>query len=170
MTHTVRTKTIALSTTLLAVVFYAEPAVAQQAFTTVDCRAGTISTLAKTDEAFIYALDHRGVQQSNHESKLFHNWTQRCVGTVAMIAGKRSGSGWCRNVEPGSGDSMISHWIADEQKAGAGTFRLASGTGKYKGITGGGAYEPSGAFRPVDEGTYQSCINVKGTALIPGRQ
>jgi hypothetical protein len=170
MTHTIRTKTIALSVSVLGLVLCADPAAAQQTYTTLECRAGTVSPLAKTDEAFIFAIDHRGVQQSNHESRLFHNWTQRCVGTVAVIAGKSSGNGWCRNVEPGSGDTILIHWIADEQKAGAGTFRLAGGTGKFKGTTGGGTYEPSGAFRPVDDGTYQSCINVKGTALIPGRQ
>jgi hypothetical protein len=167
--RTTRTNTLILCSALLGTGLYAAPAVAQQAYTTLECRAGTVNALSRTDDMMIFAIEHRGVQQSNHESKLFHNWSQRCVGTVATIAGKRSGEGWCRNIEPASGDAVIIRWLSDEQKAGAGTFRIVNGTGKWKGVTGGGTYEPSGAFRPVDDGTYQSCISVKGTALVPSR-
>ena len=164
-------KALAVCGTLASAALFSGPAAAQQPYTTFECRAGTISWLARTDDgANIFALDHRGVQQSTHESKLFHNWSQRCVGTIGNYGGTRGGSGYCRNQDPASGDFVIIQFASDEKKVGAGTFRLVHGTGKWKGVTGGGTYESSGTFKPVDEGTYQNCITAKGTVLIPGRQ
>ena len=166
-----RTKSFAASATLFAAALYAGPAAPQQAYTTFECRAGTLAWIARGDDAAtIFGIDHRGVQQSTHESKLFHNWTQRCVGSVGNIGGKFAGGGYCKNVDPASGDFVVVHWTADEKRPNAGIYSLVHGTGKLKGISGGGTYEPSGTFRPVEDGTYQNCINVKGTALIPSKQ
>jgi hypothetical protein len=163
--------TLAVCATLVGAALSADPAAAQQAYTTLECRAGTVSSLARTDDGVnIFALDHRGVQQSTHESKLFHNWSQRCVGAIANLGSRRGGSGYCRNQDPATGDFVIIQFASDEQRVGSGTFKLVHGTGKWKGVSGGGTYESSGAFRPVDEGTYQNCITSKGTVLIPGRQ
>jgi hypothetical protein len=165
-----RIRTLAVCAALVGVALSAGPAAAQQAYSTLECRAGTSTQLARGDDGtVIFGIDQRGVLQTTHESKMFHNWTQRCVGSIATIGGKRSGSGYCRSLDP-AGDYVLSQWTVDEQKPGTGTYRLLYGTGKWKGISGGGTYESSGAFRAVDEGTYQNCITAKGTVLIPGRQ
>jgi hypothetical protein len=161
--------TIALCSTLVAAL-YAGSAAAQYTHVGMDCRAGTLNVLAKGDDLFIVGIEQRGILQSRSDKKLFDNWTQRCVGSVATIAGKRSGEGYCRNVEPATGDFVIVQWKQDEQRQGAGTYRYIHGTGKWKGISGGGTYEVAAPTRPVDENTYQNCINTKGTVLIPGLQ
>ena len=68
------------------------------------CRAGTITVLAKADKMIVWALDHRGVSQTKDPNDPFNGVTQRCIGVVANIAGKISANGWCRSVEPKSGD------------------------------------------------------------------
>ena len=131
------------------------------------CRAGTVTVLAKSEGVIVWALDHRGVAQSKDVNDVGHGDTQRCMGMVSNIAGKRSGNGWCRGVDAKTGDWTLVDWTAGE-KPGAGTWSYRFGVGKWKGVTGGGTYESLGQTRPVDPGTYQNCIRVKGTANIPG--
>ena len=140
---------------------------AQQAFDQTTCRAGTMTVLAKAEKMIVWSLDHRGVTQSIDAGKLFDGATQRCIGTVANIDGKVSANGWCRNVDLKTGDWNVIDWVASD-KPGSGTFSFRYGTGKWQGITGGGTYEPAGQSRPVDDGTYQNCVRVKGTVKLPG--
>ena len=123
-----------------------------------------MTVLAKADNMIVWSLDHRGVTRSND---VFDGFTQRCIGVVANLAGKISGNGWCRDVDPKTGDWTLVDWVASD-KPGVGTYSFQYGTGKWKGITGSGTYEGAGQTRPVDEGTYQNCVRVKGTFTVPG--
>lgn len=96
-----------------------------------------------------------------------NGFTQRCVGVVANVAGKRSANGWCRNVDPTSGDWTLVDWVGGD-KPGSGTWSYRYGTGKWKGVTGGGTYTSLGQTRPVDAGTYQNCVHIEGSATVPG--
>ena len=159
-------KNVIVGGTLLGAFLCSAAAFAQQPFENTDCRAGTISVLAKTDDMFVQTIDHRGISRSTDESKLFDNFTQRCVGVVASVAGKLSANGWCRLVDPSNGDAIVLDWTG-LGKPGTGTFKFVHGTGKWKGITGGGEYAPVPGARPVDDGTYQNCILTKGTLMMP---
>ena len=145
---------------------YAAAATAQQAFTNTVCRAGTTSVLAKADNVFIYSVDQQGVSRDETEGKHFDNWTQRCIGSVGVFGGKQTGSGYCKSVDPASGDLTMIDW-ATTDKPGVGTWRFVSGTGKWKGISGAGTYTSFAPNRPTQEGTYQNCVTVKGTYLLP---
>lgn len=151
---------------LVGICLYAGGAVAQQSFSSLTCRAGTISGLAKAEDMVVYGIDQRGVTLAEDAAKAFDNYTQRCIGSVAIIRGKPTGSGFCRNVDPANGDATIVEW-ASGTKPGTGTFKFIGGTGKWKGISGGGDYRAAAVTRPVDEGTYQNCISVKGTFSVP---
>lgn len=151
---------------LVALGAYAGGAAAQQSFSSLTCRAGTVSGLAKGQDMVVFSLEHRGVSLAQEEPKTFDNYTQRCMGTVAIVRGIAKGSGFCRNVDPANGDITVVEWTTGE-KMGAGTFRFIYGTGKWKGITGGGEYQSTGATRPVDDGTYQNCVRTKGTFSVP---
>ena len=61
------------------------------------CRSGVLVTLAKTDDTFIYSVDHRGVMLAQDPAKTFDNFTHHCVGSIAVIRGARSGSGTYQN-------------------------------------------------------------------------
>lgn len=139
---------------------------AQQSYEHVICRAGTMTVLAQADKVVVWALDHRGVYVTTR-GVAFDGFTQRCVGVIASIEGKNSGSGYCRSVDPKTGDWTVVDWTAAD-KPGFGTYAFRYGTGKWKGVTGGGTFEPVGPTRPVDPGTYQNCSRIKGTFSLPG--
>lgn len=138
----------------------------QQSFSNLACRAGTVSNLAKGEDMVAFAIDQRGILLAEDAAKAFHNFTQRCVGSVAIVRGKASGGGFCRLVDPSNGDMYVIEWTASE-KPGIGTFKFLSGTGKWKGISGSGEYQPVAQTRPVDEGTYQNCVRNTGTFSVP---
>jgi len=160
-------KAASLGCAVLAMLLSSGTAQAQQAYENTTCRAGTVTVLAQADKLFVWSLDHRGVTQSSDPKDPFHGFTQRCVGVVANIEGKASGNGWCRSVDPKTGDWTLVDWTASD-KPGSGTYTFRYGTGKWKGVTGGGTYESLGQTRPVDAGTYQNCVRIKGTLSIPG--
>jgi hypothetical protein len=156
-----------LATAVIAAMLGAGTAQAQQAFEHTTCRAGTLTVIAQAEKTIVWSLDHRGVNLGSDATQLFHGNTQRCIGVVASVGGKNSGNGWCRNVDPKSGDWTLVDWTASDTP-GSGTFTFRYGTGRWKGLTGGGTYESLGQTRPVDAGTYQNCVRIKGTATIPG--
>lgn len=131
------------------------------------CRAGTASIVAKDEKMVVWLIDHLGVAQEKDPKGLFHNATQRCVGTVANINGKMSANGWCKTVIAKTGDWILVDWTNDE-KPGSGTWSYRHGTGALKGVTGGGTYHSLGQTRPMETGTYQNCVQTKGSMKIPG--
>jgi len=157
----------ALRYALIAAALGAGAAQAQQPVDQTWCRSGTISVLAKEEKMIMWALDHRGVAQASDPSDPLNGATQRCIGVVAVIDGKSSGNGWCKINDPKSSDWWVVDWTATD-KPGHGTWSYRYGSGKYKGVTGGGTYEPVGQTRPIEPGTYQNCARVKGTMKLPG--
>ena len=140
---------------------------AQQATDTTICRSGTSTLLAQDEKKVVVWLDHRGVGLSTDAKDPLHGSTQRCVGTLANFDGTVTANGWCKQIHPQSGDWLVLDWV-NSGKPGSGTYTIRHGTGKWKGATGGGTYESLGQTRPVEAGTYQNCIRVKGTLSIPG--
>lgn len=141
-------------------------ATAQHTVDHVTCRAGTLSALAQADKLIVWQLDHRGVTRAA-EGDPFDGFTQRCIGTVANVEGKLAANGWCRNVDPKTGDWTLAQWTGSD-KPGHGTWSIDYGTGKWKGLTASGTYEPIGPTRPVEAGTYQNCVRIRGTMKMPG--
>lgn len=154
-----------LSCTLFATII--GTAYAQQTYENTNCRAGTMAVLAQADDMIVYALDHRGVNISAEPGNPFGDSAQRCIGVVAVIGGKAAGNGWCRNVDPKTGDWYVVDWKTSD-KPGTGTYTFRYGTGKWKGVTGDGTYELLAPTKPVDAGTYQNCARIRGTVKVPG--
>jgi hypothetical protein len=140
-------------------------AFAQHTVEHMTCRAGTINPLAQADKLIVWQLDHRGVTQAGAGDP-FDGFTQRCIGTVANVEGRLAANGWCRNVDPKTGDWTLVTWTGSD-KPGHGTWSFQYGSGKWKGISGGGTYEPMGATKPIEPGTYQNCVRIKGTYKLP---
>lgn len=166
MTGTNHLKSRSLAAVASVALVASGAASAQQALDQVTCRAGTINVLAQADKLIVWQLDHRGVTRSGPGDQ-FDGFTQRCIGNVAGIEGKIAANGWCRNVDPKTGDWTLVTWTGSD-KPGHGTWEYQHGTGKWKGVTGGGTYEPLGPTKPVEPGTYQNCVRVKGTYRLPG--
>lgn len=151
---------------LIALASVASAAFAQQSYEYTTCRAGTLTSIAQTEGANVLTLDHRGVNDPADGGQ-FGGWTQRCIGVLAVINGKQSGNGWCKSVDPKTGDWTLVDWTAGEKPGAGGTWAFRLGTGKWKGVTGGGTYTQTGPTRPVEAGTYQNCVRIKGTVSVP---
>jgi len=156
-----------LPCTVLASLLGSAAAHAQQSHEYMTCRAGTVSVLAQADKMIVWTLDHHGVSTSDDPKSPFHGFTQRCVGVVGNIEGAAAANGWCKNVDPSTGDWTVVDWTGSG-KPGHGTWSFRYGSGKWKGVTGGGTYEPIGPTKPVTPGTYQNCVRIKGTMKLPG--
>ena len=131
------------------------------------CRSGTASVVAKDEKMLVWALDHNGVAQTADPKDLFNNATQRCVGTVAIFDGKVEANGWCKTHFLNPADWVLVDWKGDE-KPGSGTWSYRHAAGSMKGITGGGTFHSLGQTRPMEAGTYQNCVRVKGKWQMPG--
>lgn len=159
-------KTKALHLSALGALLGSGALQAQHALDHVTCRAGTLSALAQADKLVVWQLDHRGVTRAA-EGDPFDGFTQRCIGTIANVEGALAANGWCRNVDPKTGDWTLVSWKGSD-KPGMGSWAFHYGSGKWKGISGGGTYEVMGPTRPVEAGTYQNCARVRGTMKMPG--
>lgn len=162
-----RSQSILARLAALAALLGPAGAIAQTTTDHTTCRAGTATVLAQDEKKIVLLLDHRGVAQGHGTQDPFHGSTQRCVGTLANFDGTVTANGWCKQVHPQTGDWLVLDW-ANSGKPGSGTYTLRHGTGKWKGITGSGTYESLGQTRPVEAGTYQNCVRIKGTMKLPG--
>lgn len=142
-------------------------AVAQTATDQLWCRAGTLSLLAQDEKKVVMATENRGVVHGGDASDWFYGSTHRCIGSFAVFDGASFGSGFCKQISAQTGDWAVLEWTASGAP-GKGAWSFKHGTGKWKGISGGGTYETASQTRPVEAGTYQNCIRVKGTVSIPG--
>ena len=89
------------------------------------------------------------VIRNEKEGGPFDKNTMRCVGQEAIIAGAYKNSGTCTETDT-DGDKMFIAF-------GSGTFTYLSGTGKYKGITGGGTIRSEIVFQgPKSRATISS--------------
>ena len=163
-----RPTTLMLGGAMMTALLSTSASLAQQdaAVDTVWCRSGTASIIAKDEKMVVWSLDHLGVAQAADPKDIFHNATQRCVGTVATFDGKVSANGWCKTVIAKTGDWALVDWKNDAQP-GHGTWTYRHGTGALKGITGSGTYQSLGQTRPMEAGTYQNCVLTKGTRKTP---
>jgi hypothetical protein len=98
--------------------------------------------------------------------------TNRCWGMGDFINGMGKSHGYCLAIDP-AGDQIGVDWSENENhaldaKEVAGSFKYTTGTGKFAGITGSGAYTDSGnTFKPLTEGTCEVHSTSQGSYKLP---
>ena len=122
------------------------------------CRAGTVKLLMVGKEATVLAIEMTGIGSKTGE-------TSTCIGVISIVGGKRKGNGYCK-IMNSKGDFKLEEWTSSA-KRGEGTWKYTYGTGKWKGITGGGGYVTAKRGKPIAKGTFQSCFRVTGTYELP---
>ena len=128
-----------------------------QSISFTNCRSGTATVLTRSPDLTLMAVEHTGVH-TGFRVKTFENNTNHCVGTIKLVAGTRSGHGFCRNVDPEGDETYVEWRIAN----GEASWQFIGGTGKWQGIRGGGTSRDTVTGRPVIDGTYQGCVHVTG--------
>ena len=90
--------------------------------------------------------------------------TAHCGGYFRVADGKESSGGVCKWVLP-SGDTAVMEWKGTGP--GEGSVVFVSGTGKLKGVQGGGPWKIVSNAKPADEGTFQRCVHAWGKYSVP---
>jgi hypothetical protein len=138
---------------------------AEQTYDVDVCVSMDFSTLVQSQEITILSFDAKGIMRSNSENKVFDNCTAHIKGVAVFEGKKQFVHCYLKYLDP-EGDYVIFRYTQNPGEKAATTTILA-GTGKYKGITGGGKAVRIAGGKPVAEGTTQFCNNHKGTFTVP---
>jgi hypothetical protein len=129
------------------------------------CVSQDWSALVRSPEITILDFDAKGIMRSNPESKIFDNCTAHIKGVALFEGENQTVHCYMKYLDP-EGDYAIFLYTTNPGEKAA-TTKLLAGTGKYKGITGGGKAVRIAQGKPVAEGTNQFCNNHKGTFTLP---
>ena len=149
---------------VFGLVMFIPVAQAETPYDITPCMSGTITMLSQSKELTIFSADFKGIARSNHENKVFDNCTFNYVGVYRIIAGKVTVHGYTKFMDP-DGDCFF---VQVSRVGGQTTVtKLLHGTGKWKGITGGGKITPITRSKPIKPGTHQACVRHTGTFELP---
>ncbi|MCJ7494718.1 MAG: hypothetical protein MUP68_10840 [Deltaproteobacteria bacterium] len=132
---------------------------AQQPMDMMSCGDATITTIVSTQELTIMGYEGKGINLDNLASKAFDNWTYHSVGVFKIDGGKMTGTLYAKYMDP-SGYFLV---VEISQAGMERDWKFLYGTGKWKGVTGGGKAIPFTKGRPISPGTLQGCTKITGT-------
>ena len=144
---------------------------AEQPFDITDHFYATVTILSASPELTIFQSDVKGIVRDNLENKTFDNLTSHCLRIARISAGKLTGTTFSKSTDS-DGDFFITGSTSDAVPAAAveSTWKFLSGTGKWKGITGGG----KGKFifmtrgkQQISPTTFQGYLRMTGTYELP---
>jgi hypothetical protein len=150
---------ITMTGVILGLAFFIPVAQAQQPMDMMSCGDATVTTIVGSQELTIMGLEAKGINLDNLASKAFDNMTYHTVGVYKIDSGKFTGTLYSKYMDP-SGDFMV---VEISQVGMERDWKYLYGTGKWKGITGGGKAFPFTKGKPVSPNTLQSCTKITGT-------
>ena len=123
------------------------------------------SSAAKTGSRAIWAPSSVAQRQivSSSTTKEWESATTHCAGYIRVIAGKQVGKGVCKWIQA-TGDTATGEW--EYPPAGEPSWRWLAGTGKLKGIAGGGTFKAITSAKPAEPGTSQGCRRDSGNYTL----
>jgi len=136
---------------------------AEEPYDIISCYSGEVTTLSSNTDLTILSYDLKGVSRSNTQGGAFDNWSCHIIGLVRIELGKPRQNDYYGKYMSPEGDFIIGvgKGFGDE-----GTWEFIQGTGKWKGITGGGKNR-SIRIKSIKEGTMQGCSVATGTYELP---
>jgi hypothetical protein len=135
---------------------------AEKAYEHVWCFSGKVMALESTADITALSVDSLGIV-THSTAKEFENASGHCVGYVRIMAGKSVGKGLCKFLGS-EGDSSVLEWDLTGTES---PWSFLSGTGKFKGIQGGGLWKNVASGKPIAEGTVQNCDKAWGKYKLP---
>lgn len=140
-------------------------AYAEQRYNVIACVSMDMKPMVQSPEMILGTYDCKGIMRSNNESKVFDNFTIHGQGVVLYEGKNRTINGYLKYLDP-DGDFVTFRYTQNQGEKAA-TTTLLMGTGKWKGITGGGKATLITRGKPVAAHTHQFCNNHKGTFTLP---
>jgi len=149
---------VAVTAVILGMITFIPEVPGQQPIDTTSCSSTKITTIVSTPEFTIYSTEARGVQIDNLPSKTFDNLTFHSVGVFKVESGKVTGNSYSKYMDASEDFFLVETQVGTER-----VWKYIYGTGKWKGITGGGTSIPLTKGKPISPGTSQGCNKVTGT-------
>ena len=150
----------AMAVSILTLAVFIPVAQAETPFDFNYCGSSTTTMVSESKELSVFGLNGKGIVSSNHENKLFDNFTYQYVGVVKVVDGKRTGNGYTKYTDP-DGDTIVQEFAMDGMES---SIKLIQGSGKWKGINGTGKSVPITGGKPTPSGT--TCRRIVGVFEI----
>ncbi len=147
---------IAMAGLILTLATFIPVAQAETPFDFNYCGSTSTTMVSESKELSVFGLNGKGSVFSNHENKLFDNFTYQFVGVVKVVDGKRSGIGYTKYTDP-DGDTIVQEFAMGGMES---SIKLIQGSGKWKGINGTGTSVPITDGKPAPAGT--TCRRIVG--------
>jgi len=131
----------------------------------------TVTPLLTTPELTIFHSDIKGVVRDNLESKVFENMVSYCLRLGRVSSGKMTSIIYTKLTDS-DGDFIIIESTSDAVPAAVveSTWKFLYGTGKWKGITGGGKSKfifMTRGKQQINPTTFQGYTRITGTYELP---
>jgi hypothetical protein len=140
--------------------FVAIPAArAEQPVDFTACMTSTLTMISSGDGINVFGVESKGIVMSNPEGKLFHNFSYQFTGGGYGPPGAPVGFGYFKVTDPDD-SYVIAEFTGPTTDL---SFKFLQGTGKWKGVTGGGKAARVAVGRPIAPGTLQGCVRFTGT-------
>ena len=132
----------------------------------INCWAGEAPpTMIFSKENLLGTLHWSGTLWNPTAGGAFDAMSGECGGHYNVGATGVESTGQCQFVDA-DGDKMLV--VIPVNHNGVGTWSFVAGTGKYKGMTGGGDFKPLRAFPPAPEqGKAVTCNIITGNYKLP---
>lgn len=150
---------VAATAVILGLITFIPEVPGQQPMDMISCGDTKIATIISGQELTIMGMEGKGINIDNLASKTFDNMTYHSVGVLKVEGGKMTGTLYYKYMDP-SGDFVI---VEISQVGMERDWKYLYGTGKWKGVTGGGKAIPFTKGKPISPGTLQSCAKITGT-------
>jgi hypothetical protein len=137
----------------------------QQTFDITDSFFAKFTMLSESKELVIMSTETWGINTSNNENKALDNMTSHGMGVREFVNGKPQKSLSYTKFMDNDGDFFFVETIRGETVEG--TCTLFGGTGKWKGIKGGGKTWITTQVKPQTPGTSQGRSRMTGTFELP---
>ncbi len=148
---------------ILGVIMFVSIAHAEQPLDITDSWFAKVTMLSESKELVILSSDVWGITSS--DNKIFDNMTSHCVAVRKFVDGKPQKSLTYSKFMDNDGDYFFVETIGGETPEGTWTF--LGGTGKWKGIKGGGKAWFSIRLKPQMPGISQGRVRMTGTFELP---
>jgi len=151
---------------ILGIMIFIPIAQAQQSIDITDTIFATGKMLLESKELTIYTSEVWGIATSNNENKAFENMTSYCLAMRKFVAGRPQKSLTYSKFTDKDGDFFVVETIGSEAAESDWTF--LQGTGKWKGITGGGkSWFTIRMVKGGTPGTFHGRVRLTGTFELP---
>jgi hypothetical protein len=150
---------VAATIVIMGLLAFIPEIMGQQPMDMISCGDGKTPIIISSQELTIMGYEAKGINIDNLPSKTFDNMTFHSVGVFKVESGKMTGTLYCKYMDP-NGDFLV---VEITQVGMERDWKYLYGTGKWKGITGGGKAIPFTKGKPISPGTLQGCTKITGT-------